>query len=59
MAVILHGQKLDEFVAEWDRVFTHMQNPPGKDVQLALFVRQVKDCPKLKTEWDHYVLQVN
>eukprot|EP00972_Heterocapsa_arctica_P023442 3453715-Heterocapsa_arctica.AAC.1 len=31
-----------------------MQEPPGKDVQLALFIRQVKDCPKLRTEWEHY-----
>eukprot|EP00972_Heterocapsa_arctica_P087107 12842170-Heterocapsa_arctica.AAC.1 len=45
MAVVLHGMKLDEFLAEWDRVLIHIQEPPAQDV---------KDCPKLKTEWDNY-----
>eukprot|EP00972_Heterocapsa_arctica_P085905 12659232-Heterocapsa_arctica.AAC.1 len=35
MAVVLHGMKLDEFLAEWDRVLIHMQEPPAQDVALA------------------------
>eukprot|EP00972_Heterocapsa_arctica_P024252 3576789-Heterocapsa_arctica.AAC.1 len=54
MAVVLHGVRLDEFLAEWDRVLIHLTDPPAPEVALALFVRQVKDCPKLKTQWDHY-----
>eukprot|EP00972_Heterocapsa_arctica_P083987 12372091-Heterocapsa_arctica.AAC.1 len=31
-----------------------MASPPSLDFKLALFIEQIKECPKLKTEWDNY-----
>eukprot|EP00972_Heterocapsa_arctica_P060987 8994460-Heterocapsa_arctica.AAC.1 len=29
-------------------------DPPSLDFKLALLMEQIKECPKLKTEWDNY-----
>ena len=52
--VTLTGNKLDEFLAEWDRTLIHMTDPPANALRDALFIKQVKGCPKLKTESDNY-----
>ena len=52
--VTLIGNKLDEFLAEWDRTLIHMTDPPAPALRDALFIKQVKGCSKLKTEWDNY-----
>eukprot|EP00972_Heterocapsa_arctica_P092741 13677630-Heterocapsa_arctica.AAC.1 len=31
-----------------------MENPPSLDFKLALFIKQIKESAKLKTEWDNY-----
>eukprot|EP00972_Heterocapsa_arctica_P000888 123796-Heterocapsa_arctica.AAC.1 len=32
IAIVMRGNKLDEFLAEWDRVIIHMENPPDSDM---------------------------
>ena len=54
LEVTLKGNNLEAFLAEWDRCLIHMTKPPSVELRDALFVKQVKDCPKLKTEWDNY-----
>jgi hypothetical protein len=52
--VTLKGSNLEAFLADWDRCLIHMEKQPSEDLRDALFIKQVKACPKLKTEWDNY-----
>jgi hypothetical protein len=52
--VQMKGSNLEGFLADWDKCLIHMDKPPSEELRTALFVKQVKACPKLKTEWDNY-----
>jgi hypothetical protein len=54
LEVTLSNNGLAEFLAEWDRTLIHMTDPPPEALRDALFIKQVKGCSKLKTEWDNY-----
>ncbi len=57
MGVEMKKDRLDEFISECDRVIIHMTKAPAEDLKLALSVKQVRQCPKLKTTWDNYFSQ--
>jgi hypothetical protein len=52
--VQMKGVNLEGFLADWDKCLIHMDKPPSEELRNALFIKQVKACPKLKTEWDNY-----
>eukprot|EP00972_Heterocapsa_arctica_P036013 5299674-Heterocapsa_arctica.AAC.1 len=54
LAVEMKIHKLDEFLAERDEVIVHMEKPPAPEFKQAIFINQIKECPKLKTECDNY-----